>query len=90
MTCRRAGSILPWVTMAAADLRAPAPTPRLRRWARARAVRALAHVAWTDVVALLGAATAMLPLLARRRPFGRELTPRDVAAPPPDRRASEG
>jgi hypothetical protein len=64
--------------------------PRLRRWARARAVRALAHVAWTDVVALLGATAAMLPLVGRRRPLGREAASPDAVAPPPDRQASQG
>jgi hypothetical protein len=75
--------------MAAADP-APASTPQLRRWARVRAVPALARVAWTDVVAFIGATTAMFPLLARRRPLGRERPARDVAATPADRRASEG
>ncbi len=91
MTCRRERHILRSVTMSPADPRAPAPPPRARRWARARVVRAVARVAWMDVVAFLGASAAMLPILRRRRPLGRELQPGDavVPTPPTDRRASQ-
>jgi hypothetical protein len=44
-----------------------------------------------DVVAFLGASAAMLPILRRRRPLGRELPQGDAVAPTPptDRRASQ-
>jgi hypothetical protein len=50
------------------------------------------RIFWLDTLALLGAVAAVVPLLSRRRPFGRDLelaesqpTPRDA---PVARRAS--